>query len=198
MRFAQEAPPRRGIGIPARALADARARGLFRVGSPAIRADDFPFYLSNAACGVSADGARLVYGKGDTDMTKTSDQQTKALAALYTVLAAQDGKRTVRELSAEDRTAYNREAQRKHREKKAAARTAGRPEATDDAIRVALSDAAILLLAVGGPGADAIERAVHTAFPGRPGVASSTRMRARAGTLPPRMLTPERLSMPKA
>ncbi|MAP17904.1 MAG: hypothetical protein ABJF67_06575 [Aurantimonas coralicida] len=127
----------------------------------------------------------------------TTDKQTEAIAALYTAMATQGGKRTVRELAAEDRATYNRDAQRRHREKKRASAEAGRPEATDEAIRIALSDAAILLLAVGGPGANAIERAVHTAFPGRPGVASSTRMRARAGTLRPRMLTPERLSMPK-
>ncbi|MEF2554006.1 hypothetical protein VQ042_22135 [Aurantimonas sp. A2-1-M11] len=130
-------------------------------------------------------------------MKTTADQQTAAMAALYTALAAQEGRpKSVREMSAEDRATYNREAQRRHRERKRASAEAGRPEATDDAIRIALSNAAILLLAVGGPGADAIARAVHTAFPGRPGVASSTRMRARAGTLRPRVLTPERLSTP--
>ncbi|MBC6716593.1 hypothetical protein H9Q09_10285 [Aurantimonas sp. DM33-3] len=128
----------------------------------------------------------------------TTDQQTAAMAGLYKALAAQEGRpKSVREMSVEDRATYNREAQRRHRERKRASAEAGRPEATDDGIRTALADAAILLLAVGGPGADAIERAVRTAFPGRSGVAPTTRLRAQAGTLRPRMLTPERLSMPK-
>ena len=128
----------------------------------------------------------------------TTDKQTEAIAALYTAMATQGGNRTIRELSAEDRATYNRDAQRRHRAKKRASAEAGRPEATDEAIRIALSDAAILLLAVGGPGADAIERAVRMAFPGRSGVASTTRLRARAGTLRPRVLTPERLSTSEA
>ena len=99
---------------------------------------------------------------------------------------------TLRDISAEDSAAYYGEAQRLHWSK---ATASGRLEATDAAIRPALADAAILLLAVGGPGANATERAVRTAFPRRPGVASSTRARARAGSLRPRVLTLERLAM---
>ena len=86
------------MGIPARALADARARGLFRVRSPALRADNSVFYMSNIACEFSVGGARLNYGEGDTAMT--TDQQTAAMAGLYKALAAQEGRpKSVREMS---------------------------------------------------------------------------------------------------
>lgn len=123
----------------------------------------------------------------------TKDPKTEAMAALYKALAA-TARPTVRELPAEDRAAYEREAKRRQRARAKAAKEAGRPEASDAAIREALADAAILLLAVGGPGADAIERAVGKAFPGRYAVAGTTRMRARAGALKPKILTPERLA----
>lgn len=131
-------------------------------------------------------------------MTETTkDPKTEALAALYRTLQA-TAKPTVRELSPADRTAYDRENKRQQRARAKAAKEAGRPEASDAAIREALADAAIILLAVDGPGAAEIQRAIARAFPGRPGVASTTRIRARAGTLRPRVLTAERLTAPAA
>lgn len=131
-------------------------------------------------------------------MTETTgDTKADALAALYKALKA-GSTPTVRELSAEDRAAYEREVKRRQRARAKAAKAAGRPEASDAAIREALADAAILLLAVDGPGADAIQRAVGKAFPGRGGVAMTTRARAQTGTLRPRVLTPERLAAPAA
>ncbi|WP_279482302.1 hypothetical protein [Aureimonas sp. SK2] len=131
-------------------------------------------------------------------MTETTkDPQTEALAALYKALKA-GAKPTVRELSPADRTAYDRESKRRQRARAKEAKAAGRPEASDAAIREALADAAILLLAVDGPGADEIQRAVHKAFPGRPGVASTARIRAKTGTLRPKVLTAERLTTPSA
>lgn len=128
--------------------------------------------------------------------TTTTDTQTAALAALYTAVAKAKalGPKTVRELSPEDRAAYERDAKRRQRARAKAAKEGGRPEASDAAIREALADAAILLLAVGGPGADAIQRAVAKAFPGRFAVAGTVRARARVGTLKPRILTAERLA----
>ncbi|BDA85428.1 hypothetical protein Sa4125_29700 [Aureimonas sp. SA4125] len=128
--------------------------------------------------------------------THSNDKQTEALAAVYKAVAAATAKKpkTVRERSPEDRAAYMREAKRRQRERARAAKQAGRPEALDEAIRTALADAAILLLATGGPGADALQRAVSLAFPGRPAVASTVRARCRVGTLRPRVLTVESLS----
>lgn len=131
-------------------------------------------------------------------MTETTeDSKTEAIAALYKALAA-TAKPTVRELSPADRTAYDRENKRQQRARAKAAKEAGRPEASDAAIREALADAAILLLAVDGPGASEIQRAVARAFPGRSGVASTTRIRAKAGTLRPKVLTAKRLTAPAA
>ncbi len=128
--------------------------------------------------------------------TKRTDIQTEALATLYRAAAATKAKgpNTIRELSAEDRTAYDRENKRQQRERAKAARESGRLEASDASSREALADAAILLLAVGGPGADEIQKAVHKAFTGGFAVAGTVRARCRAATLRPRVLTVERMA----
>lgn len=113
------------------------------------------------------------------------------LVALYEALAAQKDKRptTVRDGTLEERRAYMRDAQRAHRARKRAAAAEGSPMPTDDAVRTALGDAAIMLLGTDGPGSREILSALVRAFPGRPGVPTSVQARCRSGTLRPAMLT---------
>lgn len=69
----------------------------------------------------------------------TDTRQTDALAALYAALyaalstAKAKGPQTVRDLSPDARTAYDREAKRRQRERARVAKADGMPEATDAA-----------------------------------------------------------------
>lgn len=94
----------------------------------------------------------------------------------------------VRDLPEEERKKYQREATRAHREKLKAKQKEGNPEPTADAIREALADAALMLLAVGGPGADQVRAYLERAFPGRSGVPMTVTSKARSGKLKPRSL----------
>ena len=95
----------------------------------------------------------------------------------------------VRDRSAAERKAYNRETVRKHRERLKAQKAAGSPEPTRDAVSDALADAALMLLAVNGPGADQVRTWLEKAFPGRPGVAMTVTAHARAGKFKPTFIT---------
>lgn len=68
-----------------------------------------------------------------------------------------------------ERRAYHAEANRRARARKKAAREAGEPAASRAELRDALADAALMILAAGGPGAGEIQAALRTAFPGKPG-----------------------------
>lgn len=117
------------------------------------------------------------------------------IRALYDAIAAQtDARPSVRDLPDDDRRAYMREAQRKARARKKEAAASGSPLPTDDAIRAALADAALMILATDAPGAREVLSVLSKAFPGRNGVPSTTQARARAGTLRPTMLISERVS----
>ncbi|WP_062114906.1 hypothetical protein [Aureimonas sp. AU40] len=83
-----------------------------------------------------------------------------------------------------------REAKRRSRERQREAGKAGSPLATDDAIRAALADAALMILATDAPGAEQVMSALCRAFPGRGGVPASVRARCRSGTLRPTLLRP--------
>ena len=110
-----------------------------------------------------------------------------ALEQLYAHLTA-GRKPGVRDLKPEERRAYNRDASRRRGEKERKAVAAGSPEPTDGAVRDALADAALALLAVDGPGADEIRKVLDRAFAGRPGVPGTVTARARAGSLRPKLL----------
>jgi hypothetical protein len=101
--------------------------------------------------------------------------------------------KTIRDMSRADRAAYNREAKRRSRQRAKESADNGRPEPTAAMVREALADAAIMLLATGGPGSAEIRHAIFKAFPGRAGVAGSVAAKARSGKLRPKVLTPERL-----
>lgn len=120
----------------------------------------------------------------------TGGENGDALLTLYEALKASK-KITTRDLPADERRAYLRELKRRSRERAKASAEAGRIEDRADVVRDVLADAAIILLASDGPGADEIERLLRIAFRGRPGVPGKVRARARATSLRPKILTPE-------
>jgi hypothetical protein len=122
--------------------------------------------------------SELVFGK-DLD----------ALIALIEAERAQKNrKRSVRDLPLEERREYQREAVRKHRAKLRDNKAQGNPQPTRDAVREALADAALMLLAVDGPGADQVRAYLVKAFPGRVGVSMTVTSGARSGKLRPKSL----------
>lgn len=124
------------------------------------------------------------------DMTM---DDTDRINRLYQAIATKAAERepTFREKSIEDRRAYLREAARKYRAKGKKAAESGRLEARSETIREVLADAALILLASGASGADAVEKLLGIAFAGRPGIPSTVRAKARAGAIKPRILTPD-------
>ncbi|MCR4521679.1 hypothetical protein [Bosea sp. 47.2.35] len=122
-----------------------------------------------------------------------TDVEKERINRLYEALEARQRAKppTIRELPTEERKAYMAELQRRTRAKAKAAAEDGRVEARTKTIRDALADAALIILASGAPGADAIEKLVGIAFAGRPGVAGTVRAKARAGAIRPKLLTPD-------
>lgn len=118
------------------------------------------------------------------------------LRALYDALAEgkSSGPVAVRDMTEVNRRAYMREAKRRSRQRSKEAFEAGSPLPNDEAIRAALADAAIMILATNSPGAKEVLTVLGKAFPGRSGVPGTTQARAKAGTLLPTILTPERVS----
>lgn len=76
---------------------------------------------------------------------------------------------TIADMTDEQRREYMRQAKARSRAKQREAALTGAPLPTADAVRDALADAALMLLAVGGPGAAQIETVLHKAFPSKPG-----------------------------
>ncbi|MBJ6125421.1 hypothetical protein [Microvirga splendida] len=118
--------------------------------------------------------------------TERKDIDATNLMNLYRALVATEGK-GIADMSPEERRAYNREAKRRSLTRQRQAAQAGTPEPTTAAIRGALADAAIAILAVHGPGADEVMRILGQAFSGRPGVPGMVRVMARSGKLRPKM-----------
>ena len=115
--------------------------------------------------------------------------KTDPLDDLYQHLVSRQGKpKAVRDLPPEDRKAYHAKANRRSRAKRKAALDAGTPEPTDAVIRQALADAALMLLAVEGPGSAQVMAALAAVFPGRVGLPMTVTHRARTGSLRPKLL----------
>jgi len=129
--------------------------------------------------------------QGETDMSDST-----ALMGLYQALAEREAEKapTLRERSPEEHAAYMREANRRSRAKAREAKANGNPEPTKAMVRDALADAALILLASGGPGSEEIRRLLYRAFPGRAGLPGRIASEARSGKHRPRLLTPERLA----
>lgn len=119
---------------------------------------------------------------------------TDPLRALYDAVAVRLAAQptAVRDLSADERREYMRKAKRASRERQREASAIGSPLATDDTIRAALADAALMILATDAPGAAQVMSALVAAFPGRGGVPGNVRARCRSGSLRPTLLKPER------
>jgi hypothetical protein len=122
-----------------------------------------------------------------------------ALMDLYRRIAEQEAAkgptvRELREMPPEAHTAYMREANRKSRAKVKAAPENGTPEPTKAMVRDSQADAALILLALGGPGSDEIRKLLYKAFHGRAGLPGRIAPEARSGKRKPKLLTPERLS----
>ena len=88
-------------------------------------------------------------------------------------------------LDAEGRRAYFREAQRKSRARRRAVTADGSVPPTTPNIRAVLSDAALMILATGGPGAEQIEKVLADVFVDKPGIPMVVRARAARGRLIP-------------
>jgi hypothetical protein len=88
------------------------------------------------------------------------------------------------------RRAQLTEAKRRSRAAARQAEADGRPKPHADAVREALADAALIILAVNGPGHEEIMRLVCAGFPATTGLPIQLRAKARSGRLRPRRLTP--------
>jgi hypothetical protein len=95
---------------------------------------------------------------------------------------------TTREAPPSERKAYLAAAARRYRARQKASVEAGSPEPTNPAVRNALADAALMLLATDGPGSDLVRNYLGKVFAGRPGVPDTVAARAKAGTLRPKLL----------
>lgn len=118
--------------------------------------------------------------RNNFDMSKTD----QALVALYQHLR-QKTAGDFGNLDAEGRRAYFREAQRKSRARRREVAATGTVPATTPNIRAVLSDAALMILATGGPGAEQIEKVLASVFVDKPGVPMVVRARAARGRLTP-------------
>lgn len=69
-------------------------------------------------------------------------------------------------------------------------RAAGAIKPTTDAVRDALADAALMLLAIDGPGSEQIQAVLGKVFAARPGVVLTVTAAAKRGKLKPKLLRP--------
>lgn len=86
---------------------------------------------------------------------------------------------------------YLTEAKRRSRAAQREAEAAGRAKPHAEALREALADAALIILAVNGPGHEDIMRLVCAGFPATTGLPLTLRANARSGRLRPRRLDRE-------
>src|SRR5690606_19670463 len=92
---------------------------------------------------------------------------------------------SIAEMTAEQRREYDRRKRAESRARHKAAAAAGAPMPSHDVIRDALADAALMLLAVDGPGAPEIRNVLGKVFEARPGVVLKVSADARRGKLRP-------------
>lgn len=124
------------------------------------------------------------------DTSKHTEVPTDALLRLHDLIKARNrpAPGTFSALAGEAKRDYFREAQRRSRARRKAAADAGRLEPTRGNIRDALADAALMLLATGGPGADQVRVVLASVFAARPGVPLTVEQRARSGKLRPKLV----------
>ena len=96
----------------------------------------------------------------------------------------------LRDRPKEERRAYHAEANRQWRAKAKASEESGSPEPSAAAIRAALADAAIIILASGRPGRRRSSGCWVSRSPGSLGVAGTVTAKARSGRLKPKVSRP--------
>ena len=123
------------------------------------------------------------------DASKPTKDADAVLVELYDLLRARNAPRpgSFSSLGADGRREYFRLAKRRSRETDAAATAAGAIKPSRANVRAALADAALMLLAVDGPGADEVRQVLAAVFAGRPGVPMSVEQMARSGKLRPKL-----------
>jgi hypothetical protein len=125
----------------------------------------------------------------ETVVAEMEQPKTKSVEQRLVELALRKNVRpTVRDLPVEDLKAYNREAKRKSREARKERAQSGSLDASPEAIREALADAALMILASGAPGAEQVRHALALAFPGKVGVPVTVEAKAKMGKLRPKLI----------
>ena len=92
------------------------------------------------------------------------------------------------DMTDDEKREYKRLRKAADRARMKAAAASGDPEPTTAMIREALADAALMLLAVDGPGSEQIKSVLARVFPGRQGLTMTIPARARRGRLRPKLL----------
>ena len=93
---------------------------------------------------------------------------------------------TLREMPVSARRRYNRETVAKHRAEVSAMKEAGILRPTAPHVRDALADAALSILAVGGPGTEEIRKVLRSVFHAHVGTPMTVEVHARSGKLKPK------------
>jgi hypothetical protein len=106
---------------------------------------------------------------------------------LYTALT-RTRRKTTKEAPIDERRVYLAEAAKRYRQRQRTAKERGSPEPTSPNVRSALADAALMLLATDGPGADQIRNYLARVFVGRAGVPGTVTAKAKSGRLKPKLL----------
>jgi hypothetical protein len=97
---------------------------------------------------------------------------------------------TIADMTVEQRREYDRRKRAESRKRQKESAAAGAIEPSLPNIRDALADAALMLLAVDGPGSQEIRNALARVFEARPGVVLSVEADVRRGRLKPKLLKP--------
>lgn len=124
-------------------------------------------------------------------MSKTNSDA--ALLQLYDLIKANNAG-SFHSMSAEERRRYFTEHQRKHRASVSAALAEGKVLPTEKNVRDALADAALLILATDGAGADHIRTVLGTVFRQMPGAVLTIENKAKTGRLKPKLIKPGQTS----
>lgn len=131
----------------------------------------------------------MMHGK-QLDVSKSTSKADAALMELYARLRRRNepAPGSFTSLDEAQRREYFRLKRRESRARHRAAADAGDLKPTRGNIRDALADAALMLLATDGPGADQVRVVLASVFATRPGVPLSVEQRARNGKLRPKLV----------
>lgn len=125
-----------------------------------------------------------------SNMDRSMRAMDRALLDLHDRLAARNAPNAaaVRVLPDDAKRAYYTGKRAENRAKAREAADEGRPKAHAGTIRDALADAALMILATGGPGADQVRHVLGQVFSARPGVPLKVERQARTGRLRPKLV----------